>query len=143
MKYFVEGYAPVWLHKVAEGISYKPGWTLLISGRTYQLGPQTHDPYMYSISAQCTVEDVVTRNPIMLQGGHITIYAEHVDRKDEKLVVEMIFRCIRELENHEMEEQFQYNGIRIYDPHREHADKQKLFELATLAPRLEPEVKML
>jgi hypothetical protein len=133
MKYSVEGfYCPGWLKKIVEGIGYKPGWELRIHARTYDLGPQTHEPYMINIAAVCTVEDVVTRNPIMLHGPYISIYTDH--RNDEKMVVEMIFRCIRELEHHEMEEQFSYNGTRIYDPHRSRAENEKLFDLAALRP---------
>ena len=133
MRVDFDGAVPAWLRHITQGISYKPGWSLRVSAHsTYgRFSGSTDEPYMYSIAAQCTVEDVLTKNPIMLHGPGMTIYADH-GRMDEKMVVEMIFRCIRGLEEHEMEEQFQYNGVRIFDPHREHADKAKLFELAAL-----------
>jgi hypothetical protein len=133
MRVEFEGAVPAWLRHIAQGISYKPGWSLRIAAHsTYGRFSGSSDvPYMFSIAAICTVEDVVTKNPMVLHGPGMTIYADHA-QTEEKMVVEMIFRCIRSLEEHEIEEQFLYNGVRIYDPHRDYAEKAKLFELAAL-----------
>jgi hypothetical protein len=133
MNYTLYGTMPIWLAKIIEGISYKPGWSLLVTSHSGYAG-RVYEPDAYSIEARCTVEDVVTKNPITLHGGGVTIRKEYMD---EKMVVHMIFNCIRQMECHEMEEQFNYNGFRVFDPHRERAENEKLFELAMLHPKEE------
>ena len=137
MKYILHGYIPIWLAKIVDGISYKPGWLLYVTALNDKFAINWREPYAYSINAQCTVEDVTTRVPITLHGPTVTIYA---DRIEEKMVVDLIFKSIQGLEFHEMEEQFSYNGVRIFDPHRrEH--QEKLFELAAIHPELDPKAK--
>jgi len=128
------GVAPVWLIKIVEGISYKPGWSLVITSRNDSLDP-SGGPYLYTINARCVVNDVVTKNSMTLLGPGITVYR---DRMEEKMIVHMIFSILRALEQHEMEEQFGYNGFRVYDPHRNPQDQNKLWELAARNPELEP-----
>lgn len=137
MKYILHGSMPICLAKIIEGISYKPGWLLYITAHKDNV--YTHKPYAYTINAQCTVEDVVTRARIELHGPGVTIHADHIE---EKMVVDLIFNSIQRLECHEMEEQFSYNGHRIFDPHRrEH--QEKLFELAATHPELDPKAMRL
>jgi hypothetical protein len=140
MNYTLVGVMPIWMAKIVEGISYKPGWTLHITAQCYDFGPRPHEPYIFSVAARCTVKDVVTGNDLLLHGPRVNIYREHME---EKHIVQMIFASIRTLEQHEMEEQFSYNGCRIYDPHREHAENEKRFELAALRPKDDPHAMVL
>src|SRR5271157_5847640 len=94
---------PSWLRRIVEGVSYKPGWSLDVRALEFGYDYMQGEACSYSISAQCEVEDVVTKNRIFLNGPGVTIYREY---REEKMVVEMIFRVIRALEEHEMEEQF-------------------------------------
>jgi hypothetical protein len=131
MTYTLYGIMPIWLAKIIEGISYKPGWSLAVVAHNNFGG---YEPDAYSIMAQCTVNDVVTKTPISLHGPGITIYKEQMD---EKMIIHMIFNSIRSLENHEMEEQFSYNGHRVFDPHRSITENEKIFELAQIRPELQ------
>jgi hypothetical protein len=138
MKYILHGFIPKWLEKVVDGITYKPGWVLYITARNDEL--TRREPWAYTIYAQCTVEDIVSKAPIQLHGPGITVYQDYMD---ERTVVHLIFSAIRALECHEMEEQFNYNGIRIFDPHRTDPDKERLFELAATHPEFEPQAMRL
>jgi len=134
MNYSLRGTLPIWMAELIEGIGYKPGWSLAIVAFADSQGG---DPYSYSIHARCYVEDVKTKNQIELTGPGMTLYKDHWEKlvePREKFIVDMIFHAIRELEQHEIEEQFTYNGFRVRDPHRMDSERAKLFELALENP---------
>jgi len=140
MVYDTVGFLPNWLAKIIEGISYKPGFSLFVTAREDGMNLNHLEPWAYTINARCIVKDIATKSEFTLHGPGITVYR---DRMEERMVVHMIFSIIRALECHEMEEQFNYNGIRIFDPHRSNAEQEKLYELAATHPEFEPKAMAL
>lgn len=92
------------VHRIISSISYKEGWRL-----TFQhLGSNS-----FQVIILMPVMDISDKTPTVIY---------HQSRgipytSSEHLIVNEIYNTIKEMELHELDEQFEYNNIRIKDPH--------------------------
>lgn len=93
------------LIRICSAISYRLGWRIRLtvdssSHRSFAIGMQ--------------VSDLKDKSLIWVWSIEISIPSDVSERE----IVEEVFKIIQWMEAHEVEEQFMYNGVRVYDPHQ-------------------------
>jgi hypothetical protein len=114
---------------ILRAMNYKPGWELHVE----KLGwPGFYHPdtkvFETRVHPSFDIVCVNTGQATRLHGENVSVPTN----MDEEHTVSIVFSAIRKTEIHEAEEQFTYNNIRVFNPHRSQADRDKLFELASL-----------
>jgi hypothetical protein len=106
---------------ILRAVSYK-GWELSVHTLKYR------EPFPLVLRPRTIVVDV--NKP---DGGPTLLYGQATFLEDwmgEKVIVQRIFDVIRTTEIHEAAEQFNYKGIRVFNPHIKPEDQDKLLGLA-------------
>lgn len=97
--------APHEVHKVAAGVSYKPGWRL-----SCVAGPRRTSLWWFFPAPDWAVDEVV-------KDWHSREWTIHTDELSEDSLIKTAFAAALQAEEHECREAFSYRGVRLFDPH--------------------------
>lgn len=103
-------------------VTYKPGWIITAYPHQYFNKPKDdfyrfHDTSEIIIRVVCLQPDTISGRETEI-AHHRTIHSfdlEHM--KDHQIVEYLIAGAIREMELHEMDEWFKFDGEHVRDPH--------------------------
>lgn len=102
---------PSEFREVARQIQYKPGWKL-------DVADYMRDPFRaLHIVGTAQVEDAYGGHPARVMHQQILSILD-VEHFDEARAVSYFYRFFVEMERHETDEWFRYQGHRPYDPHK-------------------------
>lgn len=112
---------------ILRAMDYKSGWELDVYPISWpgMYAPGATD-FEVRVSPRLIITDVNTGIEGLLVGQPVSMNTRDSERK----IVDLVFSAIRHTEIHEAEEWFTYHGHRVYNPHRNQADNEKVFELA-------------
>jgi len=88
---------------IISNISYKPGWTF---GTKFEKGK-----FLFSLK----VEGICSTNKTPF--GATKFETPDYESMDEMDLIKWVYEKVRWFERHEMDEWFEYKGVKIYDPH--------------------------
>lgn len=96
-------------------VTYKPGWEITADWDGYPYG--RIDPFTILLKVACPQPDTVTgeMTTIHHQMAASVFTIEHM--KDGDILSYLVARSIHQMEMHEMDEWFKFDGIHVKDPH--------------------------
>lgn len=110
------------VRRILGKVTYKPGW-LITAFDHRQMHPNKNESHSFYdmnriyLRVLCMQPDTITgRNMEIVNHTSLSVF-DLSNLKDEQVVEYFITRAIREMELHEMDEWFKYDGTHVRDPH--------------------------